>query len=77
MNCQHTFSTSQTLKIMLPLPQATLGGEGWGEGAACRVSKALRFCRTFPPHPTLSPIENDGGEGLKRRSARQERKHAQ
>ena len=50
---------------LLPLPQASLGGEGWGEGAACRTASALWNCKAQPPHPTLSPIASDREEGLR------------
>ena len=47
------------------LPQATLGGESWGEGATRRINSTLWNCGAQPPHPTLSPIDAaDGGEGL-------------
>jgi 5-methyltetrahydrofolate--homocysteine methyltransferase len=40
---------------ILPLPQAVLGGEGWGEGDALRSAETRRLPAAPPPHPTLSP----------------------
>src|SRR5450432_2194942 len=40
-----------------------VGGEGWGEGAAVGVIRALGRAFALPPHPTLSP-ERARGRGL-------------
>jgi 5-methyltetrahydrofolate--homocysteine methyltransferase len=48
---------------ILPLPLASLGGEGWGDGAAPGASDTSLPADASPPHPTLSP-EQAQGRGL-------------
>jgi len=40
------------VEVTLPLPQAPLGGEGWGEGATIDAAPASTKTGTSPPHPT-------------------------
>jgi len=59
------------IEITLPLPQAPLGGEGWGEGATLHTNVALPKTDAPPPHPTLSP-EQVQGRGLMLHHLRQQ-----
>jgi len=50
---------------LLPLPQAALGGEGWGEGATPRTAASSPQTAAPPPHPAR-------GRGLKLHHLRQQ-----
>jgi N-acetyl-gamma-glutamyl-phosphate reductase len=64
-NLNLAFGFDELTGIQSPSPPSSLGGEGRGEGEASQISAASSPGDTLPPHPTLSPIADDGGEGFK------------